>query len=456
MSGPAFPSCNARDDTFLTWETNHHGQFRCRRSGRGAFYELYGKDKLTPLLENAKKKAESFGGFMKNVGKKAGGGLDAVFGGLKGKAAELGIEFLKYNIRAAGELTTEVDKLRKEYEKTGRVIAAVDAAVERNIKRRGELIEAEIDPKKKALAIDKEIAKVEKERAAAQVLKEQFEDQKDRLGTYGKKGTIKERWESANIQGHGAIFGGPGLEGMLNDVQQQIDAQNAARDKAFARLQELSEQRGRLLSPDNDPEKMKAVAELTRELKKQADTFQQTADAIKLYELAQQNFSKKQIAAIAAAQEQTKLYVTLGGAAGELSSSVGGAAKDLTEEIKETTKALREQAETFGLSAEQATLYKLKLKGVREEALAGARVEVGRIELLNKLAGAADAIANGVASAERLTLASPGSFDGGNAAQRFGADTLSQKTIKAAETTAKNTTDMVKGLAQLAKGLRFK
>ncbi|MBP3958434.1 hypothetical protein J8F10_24565 [Gemmata sp. G18] len=81
---------------------------------------------------------------------------------------------------------------------------------------------------------------------------------------------------------------------------------------------------------------------------------------------------------------------------------------------------------------------------------------MGRIELLNKLAGAADAIANGVASAERLTLNSPGTFDADNAAQRFGSDTLAKKTIKAAEETAKNTNAMVKGLAELAKGLRFK
>ena len=416
----------------------------------GAFYELFGKDKLTPLLEKAKKGAESLGGVMKHVGKRAGAGADAALGGikegLKGLAMSLGQEAFKGVV----SLISGLEDLKKEHEKTARAIAAVDAATERNMKKRGELIEAEIDPKKKALAIDKEIAKLEKERAEAQGVKDQFQEQKDRLGMFKEKGTTGERFKGLGLWVAGQ------QEDAVADVQQRIDAANATRDKAFERLQELSEQRGRLLSPDRDPEKIKAVAELTRELRKQADTFGQTAEQVKLAEMALENFSKAQIAAVAAAQQQLKVQQTLGGAAAELLTSTSGTAKDLADELKETTKALREQADTFGLTAEQATLYKLKLKGVREEALAGARVEVGRIELLNKLAGAADAIANGVASAEKLTLASPGTFSGANAAQRFGGDTLAQKTIKAAETTAKNTTDMAKGLLELAKGLRFK
>ena len=416
----------------------------------GAFYELWGKDKLTAVLEKAKKSAESLGGVMKHVGKRAGAGADAALGGikegLKGLAMSLGQEAFKGVV----SLISGLEDLKKEYEKTARAIAAVDAATERNMKKRGELIGAEIDPKKKALAIDKEIAKLEKERAEAQGVKDQFQEQKDRLGMFKEKGTTGERFKSFGL------WVGGNQEDAVADIQQRIDAANATRDKAFERLQELSEQRGRLLSPDRDPEKIKTVAELTRELKKQADTFGKTAEQVKLAEMELENFSKAQIAAVAAAQQQLKLQQTLGGAAAELLTSTSGTAKDLADELKETTKALREQADTFGLTAEQATLYKLKLKGVREEALAGARVEVGRIELLNKLAGAADAIANGVASAEKLTLASPGTFSGANAAQRFGPDSLAQKTIKAAETTAKNTTDMVKGLTELAKGLRFK
>ncbi|VTR93569.1 unnamed protein product [Gemmata massiliana] len=423
----------------------------------GAWYELYGKDKLTPLLEKVKKNAESLGGFMTNVGKKAGAGIDMVLGGLKAKAAELAVQAVTLAARAVGELTTDVDKLRKTYEQMGRAMAQADQLGAMNMKKRGELIEAEIDPAKKKLAIEKEIARLEQERTNAQALKEVYEDKKDRAGTFKKKGTLKERWEYANVQAHGAIFGGPGLEGMENQFQEQINAANAARDKAFERLMELSDERGRIMNPDRDPEKTKAVAELTRELKKQAETFQKTAEEINRYEMKLKGFSKAQIAAVEEAQASTNRFVTATGAAGGIFNGVINFVPELTKKIEETTKALREQAETWGMTAEEAALYKLKLDGVANaDLLAKAQEQADRIKMKNILGGAAEAIAGGIAGAEKLSLTSPGSFTAGNASQRFGADTIPAKQLKAAEQTAKNTTEIAKGISALGRALTFK
>ncbi|MBP3958433.1 hypothetical protein J8F10_24560 [Gemmata sp. G18] len=41
-------------------------------------------------------------------------------------------------------------------------------------------------------------------------------------------------------------------------------------------------------------------------------------------------------------------------------SSTSAATKDLVKEVEDVTRALREQADTFGPTAEQATLYKRK------------------------------------------------------------------------------------------------
>ncbi|VTR96047.1 unnamed protein product [Gemmata massiliana] len=490
----------------------------------GAWYELWGKDKLTPLLEKAKKGAESFGGAMKSLGKRAGVGADAAFGGvkdgLKGLAMSLGHEAFKGVV----SLISGLEDLKKEYEKTARMLAQLDAMTERNMAKRTEMIEAEIDPKKKVLAIDKEIAKLQQDDAISRSLNTQLQEQKDRTGMFKRKGTTYER-----LQGFSMWWQGE-QESTLQNVQAQIDAQHAAQDKIFARLQELSDQRGKLLNPDRDPEKIKATAELTRELKKQADTFQQAADKVKLYELEMQNYSKAQIAAVDAAQQRVKLHEVLGGAAAELAGSVASTGKDFTKEVKDTTDGLKEQLGTWGMLSEQATVHKLKLKGVRDEALktaqatadqitrlnalAGAagelfggvsgkakelaeelkgvteelreqadtwnmtaeqaaiyklrakgirgdalgpaQLEADRIKLKNILGGAADAIANGVASVEKITLASPGSFTAGNAAQRFGAETIPEKQLKAAEVTAKNTGNIVKAISDLGRGLTFK
>ncbi|AMV29286.1 hypothetical protein VT84_33130 [Gemmata sp. SH-PL17] len=421
----------------------------------GAWYELWGKDKLTPVLERAKKGAESLTGALKSAGKKAGGGLDMVLGGIKGKAVELAVQLATGVGRAVVELVANVEELRKEYERTSRAIAQADQLGAMNMKRRTELIESEIDPKKKVLAIDKEIARLEQDRAVQQGLKEYHQDKKDRLATFRRKGTLGERVQAGLLQTGGAI-GLPGLEEATADLQAHIDAANAARDKAFERLQELSDQRAKLLNPGRDPERIKEIAELTRELKKQGDTFGQTAEQIQIYEQMLKGATFWQIAFIAAAQGKKKRDEAVGGAIAAIAGGVEGMGEELKKEIEEVTKALKEQADTWNMTAEQAALFKLKAKGANDGALDKVKGEVGRLNMLNVLGGAAEAIAGGVAAVEKMTLASPGSFSAGNAAQRFGADTIPAKQLKAAEETAKNTGNIVKAISDLGRGLTFK
>ncbi len=422
----------------------------------GAWYELWGKDRLTPVLEAAKRNAESLGGALKSAGTKAGAGLDTILGNFKGKAIEFGAKLVADALRGVAELVLNVEALRKEYEQTARAIAQAEAAMDRNAARRAAVLESEIDTNQKRLAIEKEMKLIEAERAQTLSAKESLQDRKDRLGAFGQKGTAVERVHGymRNLAGMFGITGG--VEEARANVQAHIDAQNAALDKSFARLQELSDKRGRLLRPDRDPERIKEIAELTRELKKQGDTFGQTAEQIQIYEQMLKGATFWQLAFIAAAQNKKKRDEAVGGAIAAIAGGVGGMGEELKKEIEEVTKALKEQADTWNMTAEQAALFKLKAKGAADAALDKAKGEVGRLNMLNVLGGAAEAIAGGVAAAEKLTLTSPGSFTAGNAAQRFGAETIPAKQLKAAEETAKNTTEIAKGISALGRGLTFK
>ncbi|HEY1191909.1 MAG TPA: hypothetical protein VGE74_30035 [Gemmata sp.] len=416
----------------------------------GAWYELYGKDKLSAVLESAKKKAESVAGAMKALGKNAGAGAEAVLGGvkdgLKGLATALGQEAFKGVV----SLISGLEDLQKEYEKAALKLAQLDAINERNMARHAERIESLIDPEKKRLEIEKEIARLQKENESAASIKEHFQEQKDRAGVFKEKGTTGERFRA-----FGTWVAGE-QESTIANLQAQIDAQNAARAKNFARIQELAEQSGRILHPDNDPAKQKAVAELTRELKKQADTFNQAAEQVKLYEMQLDKFSKKQIADVKAAQERLSLHQTLGGAAAEMAGSVLGTGTEMEAAIKDLNVELKKQADLWNANAEQVALYELRAKGATEAALAGVKAQLDRGNLLNMLGGAADALANGVASTERATLASMGTFSGANAAQVFRGDTIDAKQLKAAEQTAKNTEAAVKAFERFAQRLAFK
>ncbi|VTR92820.1 unnamed protein product [Gemmata massiliana] len=421
----------------------------------GAWYELWGKDKLTPVLDKAKKAAESFGGVMAKIGKRAGKGAEEGLDGVRGSISEMAkgalVELAKGIVNAIGGL----EHLQKEYERTALAITRASLMSEMNMARRGEMLEAEIDPAQKRLAIEKELAKLEQERLDAVSRRDSFQERKDRLGVFKLNATKQDRADAFAAQVSG-LFGGASLEKSENDLNQHLDHANEDITKLFQRMQELSTQRGRLMRPDRDPERIREIAELTRELKKQADTFGQTAERVQIYEQMLKGATIWQLALIGVAQNRKKLNETLGGAAAELFSSTLTTAEDLKKEIEETTKALKEQADTWNMTAEQATLYKLKAKGATDAALEKARTEVGRIRLENFLGGAADAITNGIGTAEKLTLASPGSFSAGNAAQRFGADTIPLKQLKAADQTAKNTEATVRAVTELAKGLRFK
>ncbi len=421
----------------------------------GAWYELWGKDKLTPVLDKAKKAAESFGGVMTKIGKRAGKGAEEALDGVRGSITEMAkgalVELAKGIVNAIGGL----EHLQKEYEQTAVAINRASLMSEMNMARRGEMLEAEIDPAQKRLAIEKELAKLEQERLGAVSRRDSFQDRKDRLGVFKEKATKQDRADAFAAQVSG-MFGGASLEKSEANLNQYLDHANEEITKLYQRIQELSTQRGRLLRPDRDPERIKEIAELTRELKKQADTFGQTAEQIQIYEQMLKGATFWQIAFIMAAQGRKKQAENVGGAIAAIAGGVEGMGADLKKEIEEVTKALKEQADTWNMTAEQAALFKLKAKGANDAALDKAKGEVGRLNMLNVLGGAADAIANGVASVEKLALSSPGSFSAGNAAQRFGADTIPAKQLKAAEETAKNTEATVVALAKLALGMRFK
>ncbi|MDY3555301.1 hypothetical protein R5W24_004442 [Gemmata sp. JC717] len=416
----------------------------------GAWYELYGKDKLSAVLEGARKKAESVGGAIKSVGKKAGAGALEMLGGLKGKLIEIGAELGAGAVKAIAGISKNLEHLQKEYEKTARLIAQADKLMDTNLSRRGERIEAELDPSKRKALIDAEIKQLERERADELGRKNQFQEEKDRLGIFKEKATGSDRMKALGLWLAG------GEEEAIGAIQHRLDAAYATSDKLWDRIQELNDQRSRILNPDNDPQKKKAVAELNRELQKQTDILGKSADQIKAYEMRLEGFSQKQIDVATAAMKTAELRKNTFEVGSGILDGVLGLGPEVRDQIRETTAELKKQADLWNATADQITLYELRAKGATEAALNGVKEQLERTKLLNMFGGAAEAIASGVAATERATLASMGSFSGMNASQVFAGDTISVKQLKAAELTAKNTEATVKGIDRLAMGLRFK
>lgn len=122
------------------------------------------------------------------------------------------------------------------------------------------------------------------------------------------------------------------------------------------------------------------VKSLNQQLDKQIVTFGMTARQAEIYWLELQNANKVELdLARAADQRLTEL---------ERQKEAREDAAEFTREIERLTESLQLQAETFGMSAAEARIYALEIRGATQEQLRAARAaaaDVDRLETQKKL-----------------------------------------------------------------------
>ena len=134
------------------------------------------------------------------------------------------------------------------------------------------------------------------------------------------------------------------------------------------------------------------------------------------------------------------------------------ARKAFEDEMKakrKEAKAAREAGRLEDSAKADAAVADIKVK---LDALVAEAGKPGAGALEPDFGGGGDFGAGAAAGVARAATAagSRGTFSGANISQRFGADTVEKKALKAAEATADNTKETVKAVLQVAKGLRFK
>lgn len=100
------------------------------------------------------------------------------------------------------------------------------------------------------------------------------------------------------------------------------------------------------------------VDKLTMKLKVQVDTFNEVGKTSEIYALRLQGATDAQLAHATALDKQLTQMKEV---------------KKLTDDVKKMTNALKDQAETFGMTGNAARFYRLQQRGATEEQLAEAR-----------------------------------------------------------------------------------
>ncbi len=329
----------------------------------GAYYEVFAKDKLTPELEKMEKKARSFDTALKSVGKAGvGAGVDALKAGFIALGA---VAFKAF----AGQVTG-LEKVRKELTETAKIIEQTNALMDRNIATRAEGIDAALDPAEKLKKVEQELAKLEREKKDAIQSRMSLEAASKRNTIFGDNGAagFGDRVNSLGLFVSGGV-GGAGLEDAQEAARKNIEGTEAAVAKLHNRMLDLSALRSKLIA------EQKAMV-------------------------------GKNVGMIGAA--------LFGG------SSEAGV--KFVAELNEVTAALKHQADTWGLTADEIAVFDLKAKGFTDEALAGVKAEMGRMKILGALGGAAGALASGVQATEAMAVAESvrGGFNASALGQQFG------------------------------------
>ena len=105
-------------------------------------------------------------------------------------------------------------------------------------------------------------------------------------------------------------------------------------------------------------------------LQEQIATAGMTADEVERWRLAQAGVTSEQLAGVAALQQQAAAARDAAEAARQADEAKRQQAQQLATSIEQTTSRLQEQIDTWGMTADEATLYKLAAQGASAAELA--------------------------------------------------------------------------------------
>lgn len=142
-------------------------------------------------------------------------------------------------------------------------------------------------------------------------------------------------------------------EERLKGSQQYIDDETE-------HVRKLKEELEKLKNPATNPETLKALKEYTAELEKQAATIGMSKEEIEVWKLQQMGATEEQLRQIKALQAFNKEAQD----AKDREEEASKAASEWQDKIDELTSSLQEEADTIGMTSDEAKLYKMQLQGL--------------------------------------------------------------------------------------------
>lgn len=217
------------------------------------------------------KYAKKEGGFLGTIGSGILGDL-----GLGAPAALIGGTFiaLKQIAHIVDDMGGFSHEFNKQLEKSGRLSEELAKTFDHMLKRTSEWTAAIVDPEAKATKLAEDIAASEKELAGA--LQAAKSAQKN-LDDFHPLNSLE------NFRAYVSPFAN--LEDLKKPVTAAFNEANAKASKLRDRLNELREQRLRLVDPSQDPALAGDTNRLIQNLEREIETFGKSADAIKEWDL---------------------------------------------------------------------------------------------------------------------------------------------------------------------------
>lgn len=164
----------------------------------------------------------------------------------------------------------------------------------------------------------------------------------------------KKEQESADTSKRFIPLAGAGYQATFEAAQKQVEDVTARYEKAKTYLEKINSEIKSLLNPTEDPKLLAQAKELTESLEFQLQTIGMTANEAAIYKLRMQGASDETLMA-------AEHFAALLDKAKET--------QQLTKSINDLEESLRGSVETFGMSSDEATLYKLRLQGATDEQL---------------------------------------------------------------------------------------
>lgn len=384
--------------------------------GTGALILSANADKLVSGLDRAERVTNAkVDAINRKVADKAGPTIGAKIGGkIEGKFGEAfqGALFgsIAAMIAGVGKKVTESfigmvnhsAKFRAEMEKSAALTAEWARVLDRAGALADERLGAVVAPAERLAAVGKDIDLATRELSGYRTIIEATRKEIEELNSAGSADSWK-------------LWLGGGLADSIAEASERLKAAEGAAAKMGDRLAKLRDLRGRLLHPEDDPVLIGEVNKATAALEEQAATWGMTATEAQIYGLKAKGATDAMVAGIRAAGDTLETLDDLKGIerlADKLAAfdreinaaKVAGLAdkfvalsaardraadpsrdKGLLGDIDKMNEALRFQAETWGMNAREADIYRLKVRGASDQMVAGLEQRAALLDKLDKM-----------------------------------------------------------------------